>query len=135
MDFITAIQLILLIVVSIQFSEQISYFIMTKFRTPPPQPAGPEKLNDLLNNVNMIIDLEFIFCVELPRSTKEIDLISDFNAVRDTMVKNIMKYFTNGFFLRCNMLGIKREFLIVYVTRKTEARIIDYMRENNLALK
>jgi hypothetical protein len=92
-------------------------------------------LPTLLDYLNKLVELEFISVVEVPSYINGKNLITDFEEIQTEIVKNVMNSFSTSFFKGANMAGVKRDYLITFVTRATNARLIGYMKDHNFSLK
>ena len=55
--------------------------------------------------------------------------------IQKEIVTNITKGLSTKFFLMCNNAGLKREYVLTYITRKTLYEIWKYMKEHNFTPK
>ena len=99
-----------------------------------PQPT-PSTIPDILKYLNILVDSEFVAVVEVPNMIKNIQLISDFEKVQTEITKNVLNGLSTAFFLKVNMAGLKKDYIITYVTRRTNAKILSYISEHNFTLK
>ena len=99
-----------------------------------PQPT-PSTIPDIMNHLNILVDSEFVAVVEVPNMIKNIQLISDFEKVQTEITKNVLNGLSTAFFIKVNMAGLKKDYIITYVTRRTNAKILNYINEHNFTLK
>lgn len=99
-----------------------------------PQPT-PSTIPDILNYLNILVDSEFVAVVEVPNLIKDIQLISDFEKVQTEITKNVLNGLSTAFFIKVNMAGLKKDYIIRYVTRRTNGKIFKYISEHNFSLK
>jgi len=100
----------------------------------PSIPPGPKPaMSDILSEVSMIIKLECIGVIDIPQSVKNIPLITDFENIQKEIIHNVLESFSTQFWQNCNRAGLKRQYIITYVTRKTHAEILSFINEHNYA--
>lgn len=104
--------------------------------TAQPTPiSGPKpKLPDFLEEINVLVKLEVLAIIEVPQAVKEIPLIQDFQETQNEIIHNIVESFSSRMWLYANACGITRKYLIVYITRRVHAEMLDFMEDNNYSL-
>jgi hypothetical protein len=90
---------------------------------------------NILNELNVLIDIEFLSIVEAPNFVRQAEIIGDFEKVQTELTKNVLNSLSTAFFLQANQAGLKQDYIMTYVARKCTMVIIDYMKEHNLSLK
>lgn len=116
----------------------LSVTLISSFLMKPPQqqivpPAG--LLGQIFNDLNLLIDLEFVCIIETPNHMRDTRVISDFKKTQEELTKNVLESLSTAFFAKCNLAGVKRAYVITYVTRKATMKIFDYMNRTNMAMK
>lgn len=92
-------------------------------------------MQDLLSQLSLLVDQEFIAVVEIPQMINDVPLITDFEKVQTEIVKNVMFSLSTLFFQKANMMGLKRHYLIEFVTRRTNLKMLQYMKNHNFNVK
>ena len=92
-------------------------------------------LQDLLSQLSLLVDQEFMAVVEIPQMTNDLPLITDFEKIQTEIVKNVMFSLSTIFFKKANVMGVKREYLTKFVVRRTSFRMLEYMRNHNFRVK
>lgn len=92
-------------------------------------------MQDILSQLSLLVDQEFIAVVEIPQMTNDVPLITDFEKIQTEIVKNVMFSLSTIFFQKANMMGLKRRYLIEFVTRRTNLKMLQYMRAHNFNVK
>lgn len=90
---------------------------------------------NILDELNLLIKLEFIAVVEAPNTIRQIDYISDIEKIQKEVIKNVVDSLSTKFFLMANNAGLKRSYIISYITRNTLYEIWKYIREHNFTPK
>ena len=134
MDYIL---LIPTIVISMVIFEGISMVVQKKLvsKTPPPNPMPKPPVVNLLSELDMLIDLEIVGVVETPLMLKEIPLITDFKETRQEIIRNVVDSLSSAFYIEANKCGVKRAYVLTYITRRTHAKLLDFMKDHNYTLK
>ena len=92
-------------------------------------------LQDLLSQLSLLVDQEFMAVVEVPQMTNDLPMITDFEKIQTEIVKNVMFSLSTIFFKKANVMGVKREYLTKFVVRRTSFRMLEYMRNHNFKLR
>lgn len=109
-------------------------FIINRSPKPiPPRQSG--MMIDILNELDALVNIEFLSVVEIPNMVRQVDSIYDFEKVQTEVTKNVINSLSTTFFLQCNAAGLKRDYIITYITRRSTFKVIDYCREHNFTLK
>lgn len=108
---------------------------LMKHLNPPQLPPKQYDLSETFNILNKLVELEFISVIEVPYYVKGINVIGDFRKVQTEIVNNVMNALSSKFLMSCNSAGIKLDYVITFVTRTTNAKLIDYMKIHNFTLK
>ena len=106
--------------------------------TPKPQvpPMGPKPvIANILSELDLLIDMEIVGVINVPLMVKEIPLIQDFKNMQSEITHNVIESLSTNFFLECNKAGIKRAYIITYVTRRTNVKMLEFMQQHNYSLK
>lgn len=136
MDAITSIQLLLIIVLASMVSDTLMVFLQSKFMPRKPQaPYNKDAMMGLLAELNALIDIEFLSIVEAPNSIRDVDVIADFEKVQTEVTKNVLNSLSTTFFIQANNAGLKQEYIMTYVARKSTMVVIEYMKTHNFSLK
>ena len=137
MDLCTWIILFILLLMANIVSDIAVFGIQSIFVKKKPQvtPYNKDAMAGLLSELNMLIDIEFLSIVEAPNVIRQVDIIGDFEKVQTELTKNVLNSLSTSFFLRANQAGLKQEYVMTYVTRKSTMVILEYMREHNFSLK
>lgn len=104
----------------------------------PSTSVPPHKNGDMigiLNELDAIVNIEFLSVVEIPNTIRDAQVITDFEKVQTEVTKNVINSLSTIFFKQCNIAGLKRDYIITYITRRVTFKIIDYCREHNFSLK
>ena len=113
----------------------VAPLVLKKFSKPAEPKPTDITLPTLLDYLNKMVELEFISVVEVPNYITEKNLVTDFEVVQTEIVKNVMNAFSSSFFKGANIAGVKQDYIITFVTRSTNAKLLGYMREHNFKLK
>ena len=127
-----------LVVAGVMVGNILSTFVLSKVMakpTPPPVKFGKGDIVNIIDELNTMIQLEFIAVVEAPNTLRQVEVISDVEKIQKEIVTNITKGLSTKFFLMCNNAGLKREYVLTYITRKTLYEIWKYMKEHNFTPK
>jgi hypothetical protein len=89
----------------------------------------------ILGELNSLIDIEFMTVVEAPNAVRQVDIISDFEKVQTEVTRNVLNSLSTAFFIQANAAGLKQEYIMTYVARKTTLVVIDYMKTHNFNFK
>lgn len=133
--------IILLIIITISFilggitTNLITPMIIKRLGLNQPIQPTPSTIPEILGYLNTLIDSEFSSVVELPNTVRGIQLISDFEKVQTEITKNVLNGLSTAFFIKVNMAGLKRDYIITYVTRRATMKIMGYISVNNFSLK
>ena len=101
----------------------------------PVPPYKPGSMIDMLNELDALVNIEFLSVVEIPNKVRSNEVISDFEKAQTEVTKNVLNSLTTIFFKQANIAGLKRDYIITYITRRVTFKIIDYCREHNFTLK
>lgn len=127
--------LLIIIILAIILANFIQSFLARQFAGAPQGMPGPKPpMNDLLAELNMLVKLECIALIEVPQSVKTIPLITEFNELQIRITHNILESLSSNFWRTCNMAGLTRQYIIRYVTRNTQAEMLQFMSEHNYAM-
>ena len=136
MDAITSVQLLLIIVLAKVLSDVVMIIIQSRFmKKPVPASFNKDALPGILNELNALIDIEFLSIVEAPNYVRQADVITDFEKVQTEVTKNVLNSLSTAFFVKANQAGLKQEYVMTYVARKSTMIIIEYMKEHNFNFK
>ena len=128
----TFFKLLVCIFAGVFFAEMAAYGIQRFFTpTPPPPPTPKPPLAPFLKDLDTLVKLEVLAVVELPKSARTIKKINDFSEVQSEIIHNVLEALSTLAFIEANKVGIKRDYVIMYVTRKTNAELLNYMKEHN----
>jgi hypothetical protein len=131
-----AITLLLIIVLATIISDVIMIIIQSKFmKKPPAAPFHKDAMMGILGELNSLIDIEFMTVVEAPNAVRQVDIISDFEKVQTEVTRNVLNSLSTAFFVQANAAGLKQEYIMTYVARKTTLVVIDYMKTHNFNFK
>lgn len=91
-----------------------------------------ESINDIFEEIDFLINQEFVFSIQIPYEGKDVKKITNFeenlqeinNAVVDALNANMVE--------RLVARGINSEYLYSYITRKVMLLLMTYMQENNI---
>ena len=129
--------LLVLIILGVMIGNLISTLVLSVL-SPKPVPNLKFSKGDMVNiidELNALIKLEFIAVVEAPNMVRQIDYISDIEKIQKEIVKNVVGSLSTKFFVMCNNAGLKREYVLRYITRKTLYEIWGYIKEHNFTPK
>ena len=108
--------------------------IFTKPMAPPPMGPKPVIAN-ILSELDLLIEMECIGIIEIPMIVKTIPLIQDFSEVQKELIHNVINSLSSSFWAEANRAGLKRAYIITYVTRRSHLKILDFMKEHNYSMK
>ena len=92
-------------------------------------------MQDIINELNALIELEFMFSLELPYEGKDVKRITDFEAVLQDITQGVIACLDEEtFFARARYTGLSEEAIYNYITRQSTLRIISYMKETNTGI-
>ena len=130
-------QLILGFVIAMVIVKTLFLIIDRVFITSQPamSPMPKVPISDLLAEINMLIELECVAVIDVPQSIKDIPLINDFHDIQTQIITNVINSFSSTMWRTCNAAGLKRSYIITYVTRRTQAEILNFMSQHNYAPK
>lgn len=97
----------------------------------PPIPFQQKTITSIIDEMNMLVDIEFISVVEAPMMTQDLQVITNFEEFQKEIVQNILVGLSTQFYLSANMAGMTRAYINQYITRRTTYKIVDYMRNHN----
>lgn len=97
----------------------------------PPIPIQQKTITSIIDEMNMLVDIEFISVVEAPMMTQDLQVITNFEEFQKEIVQNILVGLSTQFYLSANMAGMTRAYINQYITRRTTYKIVDYMRNHN----
>ena len=97
----------------------------------PPIPIQQKTITNIIDEMNMLVDIEFISVVEAPMMTQDLQVITNFEEFQKEIVQNILIGLSTQFYLSANMAGMTRAYINQYITRRTTYKIVDYMRNHN----
>lgn len=97
----------------------------------PPIPIQQKTITNIIDEMNMLVDIEFISVVEAPMMTQDLQVITNFEEFQKEIVQNILVGLSTQFYLSANMAGMTRTYINQYITRRTTYKIVDYMRNHN----
>nr|DAX34646.1 MAG TPA: hypothetical protein [Caudoviricetes sp.] len=97
----------------------------------PPIPIQQKTITTIIDEMNMLVDIEFISVVEAPMMTQDLQVITNFEEFQKEIVQNVLVGLSTQFYLSANMAGMTRAYINQYITRRTTYKIVDYMRNHN----
>lgn len=97
----------------------------------PPIPIQQKTITNIIDEMNMLVDIEFISVVEAPMMTQDLQVITNFEEFQKEIVQNVLVGLSTQFYLSANMAGMTRAYINQYITRRTTYKIVDYMRNHN----
>lgn len=97
----------------------------------PPIPIQQKTITAIIDEMNMLVDIEFISVVEAPMMTQDLQVITNFEEFQKEIVQNVLVGLSAQFYLSANMAGMTRAYINQYITRRTTYKIVDYMRNHN----
>lgn len=97
----------------------------------PPIPIQQKSITTIIDELNMLVDIEFISVIEAPMMVQDLQVITNFEEYQKEIVSNIVEGLSTQFYLSANMAGITRDYINQYITRRTTYKIVDYMRTHN----
>lgn len=97
----------------------------------PPIPIQQKTITNIIDEMNMLVDIEFISVVEAPMMTQDLQVITNFEEFQKEIVQNVLVGLSIQFYLSANMAGMTRAYINQYITRRTTYKIVDYMRNHN----
>lgn len=97
----------------------------------PPIPIQQKTITNIIDEMNMLVDIEFISVVEAPMMTQDLQVITNFEEFQKEIVQNVLIGLSTQFYLSANMGGMTRAYINQYITRRTTYKIVDYMRNHN----
>ena len=97
----------------------------------PPIPIQQKTITNIIDEMNMLVDIEFISVVEAPMMTQDLQVITNFEEFQKEIVQNVLAGLSTQFYLSANMAGMTRAYINQYITRRTTYKIVDYMRNHN----
>ena len=97
----------------------------------PPIPIQQKTITSIIDEMNMLVDIEFISVVEAPMMTQDLQVITNFEEFQKEIVQNALVGLSTQFYLSANMAGMTRAYINQYITRRTTYKIVDYMRNHN----
>lgn len=97
----------------------------------PPVPIQQKTITNIIDEMNILVDIEFISVIEAPMMTQDLQVITNFEEFQKEIVQNVIGSLSTQFYLSANMAGITRSYINQYVTRRTTYKIVDYMRSHN----
>lgn len=97
----------------------------------PPIPIQQKTITNIIDEMNMLVDIEFISVVEAPMMTQDLQVITNFEEFQKEIVQNVLVGLSAQFYLSANMAGMTRAYINQYITRRTTYKIVDYMRNHN----
>lgn len=97
----------------------------------PPIPIQQKTITAIIDEMNMLVDIEFISVVEAPMMTQDLQVITNFEEFQKEIVQNVLVGLSTQFYLSANMAGMTRSYINQYITRRTTYKIVDYMRNHN----
>ena len=86
---------------------------------------------ECIASLNAIIDLEFLYTVELPFEGKDIRRISDFEGTLKSLTAGVTKSINGNMITKFEAVGIDQDYIYSYITRTCTIKIISYMKETN----
>lgn len=91
-----------------------------------------KSLADYITEIDTIIDSEFNFVVVMSHIGKNINMITDFKELVQEIVGNIRKNISGDYIENfTKSTHLSKNYLYTYIIRRTELRIMDYMKDNN----
>lgn len=97
----------------------------------PPIPIQQKTITSIIDEMNILVDIEFISVVEAPMMTQDLQVITNFEEFQKEIVQNVLVGLSTQFYLSANMAGMTRAYINQYITRRTTYKIVDYMRNHN----
>lgn len=97
----------------------------------PPIPIQQKTITNIIDEMNILVDIEFISVVEAPMMTQDLQVITNFEEFQKEIVQNVLVGLSAQFYLSANMAGMTRAYINQYITRRTTYKIVDYMRNHN----
>lgn len=129
-------QFIAFIIISILFIAFLGFLSINQFlNTYFEKKREEESYTDssILEKIDFLIDFEFNFQVQLSHIGKNINVITKFESLSSEMAHNITNRVTmkmvNDF---CRYTGTDREFFHIYIVRRIELKIFEYMKTHPL---
>lgn len=92
------------------------------------------KMVELLTEIDMLIQIECVGLIDIPQNVKNIPLITDFRDVQKELVHNVLEALSSSFWRECNSSGLKRDYIITYVTRRANEEILRFIKKYNYDL-
>ncbi len=86
---------------------------------------------ECIATLNAIIDLEFLYTVELPFEGKDIKRISDFEGTLKSLTVGVTRSINKNLIIKFESVGIDQDYIYSYITRTCTIKIISYMKETN----
>ena len=96
-------------------------------------PSKP-KMVDVLTEIDMLIQIECVGLIDLPQNIKTIPLITDFREIQMELIHNVIEALSTSFWIECNRVGLKREYIITYTTRRANEEILKFIKKYNYDL-
>lgn len=133
----TGFELFGIVLASVLIGNLLVTLVTSFLMKPPAQQIIPPSglLGQIFNDLNLLIDLEFVCIIETPNHMRDTRIISDFKKAQEELTRNVLESLSTAFFARCNLAGVKKAYVITYVTRKATMKIFDYMNRTNMAMK
>ena len=129
-------QFIAFIIISILFIAFLGFLSINQFLNIYFEKKREEESytdSSILEKIDFLIDFEFNFQVQLSHIGKNINVITKFESLSNEMAHNITNRVTmkmvNDF---CRYTGTDREFFHIYIVRRIELKIFEYMKTHPL---
>lgn len=87
------------------------------------------KDSSIIEKIDFLIDFEFNFQIQLSHIGKNINMITKFEVISSEIAHNVANQLsTDAIEEFCNYTKTKREFFHIYLVRRIELKIFEYMR-------
>ena len=90
------------------------------------------KLNDLFTELDFFIEQEFAFTLQIPYEGKEVKKITDFEGTLNELNSGVIDSITDTMVERFDYLGVDKDYIYAYITRKNMMMLLLYMKDNGI---
>lgn len=90
------------------------------------------KLNDLFAELDFFIEQEFAFTLQIPYEGKEVKKITDFEGTLNELNSGVIDSITDTMVERFDYLGVDKNYIYAYITRKNMMMLLLYMKDNGI---
>lgn len=90
------------------------------------------KLNDLFAELDFFIEQEFAFTLQIPYEGKEVKKITDFEGTLNELNSGVIDSITDTMVERFDYLGVDKDYIYAYITRKNMMMLLLYMKDNGI---